>query len=93
MHFSGCSKQKLLLDQSSAGFPEILSIRPNLEKKMAELPAPTPITEWPDYNVNPNGGDVMTQDLNALYDKGDLCWLLVSSVLCWWGLPKNSRTR
>lgn len=50
---------------------------------MAELPAPIPITEWPDYNVNPNGGDVMTQNLNALYDKGDLCWLLVSSVLCW----------
>ncbi|KAF2028313.1 Rh-like protein/ammonium transporter [Setomelanomma holmii] len=50
---------------------------------MAELLAPTPITEWPEYSVNPNGGDVMTQDLNALYDKGDLCWLLVSSVLCW----------
>lgn len=50
---------------------------------MAEIPAPTPITEWPDYSVNPNGGDVMTQDLNSLYDKGDLCWLLVSSVLCW----------
>lgn len=51
---------------------------------MAELPAPTPITEWPDYNVMPTGGDVMTQDLNALYDKGDLCWLLVSTVLCWY---------
>ncbi len=25
----------------------------------------------------------MTQDLNALYDKGDLCWLLISTVLCW----------
>ncbi|KAF2265960.1 ammonium transporter [Lojkania enalia] len=50
---------------------------------MAEAPVPTPITEWPDYNVNPKGGDVWTQDLNSLYDKGDLCWLLVSSCLCW----------
>ncbi|KAH7128757.1 ammonium transporter AmtB-like domain-containing protein [Dendryphion nanum] len=50
---------------------------------MAAPPAPTPITEWPDYNVTPTGGDVMTQDLNALYDKGDLCWLLVCSCLCW----------
>ncbi len=51
--------------------------------KMAELPAPTPITEWPDYAVDPNGGNVMTTDLNALYDKGDMCWMLVSTVLCW----------
>ena len=51
---------------------------------MAEVPAPTPLTEWPDYNMMPTGGDVMTTDLNALYDKGDLCWLLVSSVLCWY---------
>jgi hypothetical protein len=52
---------------------------------MAEVPAPTPIAEWPDYSVMPTGGDVMTTDLNAPYDKGDLCWLLVSSVLCWYG--------
>jgi len=51
---------------------------------MAAIPAPTPITEWPDYAVDPNGGDVMTTDLNALYDKGDLCWMLVSTVLCWY---------
>jgi hypothetical protein len=51
---------------------------------MAEIPAPTPITEWPDYAVDPNGGNVMTTDLNALYDKGDLCWMLVSTVLCWY---------
>jgi Amt family ammonium transporter len=50
---------------------------------MAALPAPTPIVQWPDYNVQPNGGDVMTTDLNALYDKGDLCWMLVSTILCW----------
>lgn len=50
---------------------------------MADLPTPTPITGWPEYAIMPTGGDVMTQDLNALYDKGDLCWLLVSSVLCW----------
>lgn len=50
---------------------------------MAEVPAPTPIVEWPDYSVMPTGGDVMTQDLNAPYDKGDLCWMLVSTILCW----------
>jgi Amt family ammonium transporter len=50
---------------------------------MAEVPAPTPIVEWPDYSVMPNGGDVMATDLNALYDKGDLCWMLVSTILCW----------
>ncbi|KAF7563680.1 hypothetical protein G7046_g460 [Stylonectria norvegica] len=53
---------------------------------------PTPITEWPDYSVNPEGGDPITQDLNSLYDKactncmdikGDLCWVLVCTILCW----------
>ncbi|KAI0100573.1 ammonium transporter AmtB-like domain-containing protein [Nemania sp. FL0031] len=43
----------------------------------------TPVTEWPDYSVNPQGGDPITQDLNAPYDKGDLCWLLVCTILCW----------
>ncbi|KAG5657820.1 hypothetical protein KAF25_007853 [Fusarium avenaceum] len=43
----------------------------------------TPVTEWPDYNVDPTGGDPITQDLNALYDKGDLCWMLVCTILCW----------
>ncbi|KAH7026469.1 ammonium transporter AmtB-like domain-containing protein [Microdochium trichocladiopsis] len=42
-----------------------------------------PVLEWPAYEVNPNGGDPITQDLNAPYDKGDLCWLLVSTVICW----------
>lgn len=28
-----------------------------------------PITEWPDWNTNPDGGDPLTQDLNAPYDK------------------------
>lgn len=51
---------------------------------MAALPAPTPITEFPDYAVNPLGGDVMTQDLGSMYDKGDLCWMLVSTILCWY---------
>ncbi|USP75395.1 uncharacterized protein yc1106_02669 [Curvularia clavata] len=50
---------------------------------MATLPAPTPVTEWPDYNTTPTGGDPMTVDLNAPYDKGDLCWMLVSTILCW----------
>ncbi|KAI1491988.1 ammonium transporter AmtB-like domain-containing protein [Biscogniauxia mediterranea] len=43
----------------------------------------TPVTEWPDYSVDPQGGNPITQDLNAPYDKGDLCWLLVSTILCW----------
>ena len=29
----------------------------------------TPVTEWPDYATNPQGGDPFTQDLNAPYDK------------------------
>lgn len=26
----------------------------------------------------------MTQDLGSMYDKGDLCWMLVSTILCWY---------
>jgi ammonium transporter, Amt family len=33
---------------------------------MAEI---TPVTEWPDYATDPQGGDPFTQDLNAPYDK------------------------
>lgn len=29
----------------------------------------TPVTEWPDYAVDPQGGNPITQDLNAPYDK------------------------
>lgn len=43
----------------------------------------TPVTEWPDYATNPVGADVFTQDINAPYDKGDMCWLLVCTILCW----------
>ncbi|KAJ9501401.1 hypothetical protein LTR99_004550 [Exophiala xenobiotica] len=43
----------------------------------------TPVTEWPDYSVDPQGGNPITQDLNAPYDKGDLCWMLVCTILCW----------
>lgn len=28
-----------------------------------------PVTEWPEWSTNPNGGDPLTQDLNAPYDK------------------------
>ncbi|KAJ1333856.1 ammonium transporter [Microdochium nivale] len=35
------------------------------------------------YEDNPYGGDPLTQDLNAPYDKGDLCWLLVATIICW----------
>ncbi|KAF1949523.1 ammonium transporter [Byssothecium circinans] len=50
---------------------------------MAEPPAPTPITSFPEYGIDPLGGDVLTQDLNAPYDKGDICWMLVATILCW----------
>ncbi|KXJ92019.1 ammonium transporter AmtB-like domain-containing protein [Microdochium bolleyi] len=43
----------------------------------------TPITEWPAYEDNPFGGDPVTQNLNVPYDKGDLCWLLVATIICW----------
>ncbi|KAK3949859.1 ammonium transporter family-domain-containing protein [Pseudoneurospora amorphoporcata] len=36
--------------------------------KMAE-PEIKPVTEWPDWHANPDGGDPFTQDLNAPYDK------------------------
>jgi ammonium transporter, Amt family len=51
----------------------------------------TPVTEWPEWKANPNGGDPLTQDLNAMYNKGDLCWMLVSTVLCWQITPVSPR--
>ncbi|KAF2010363.1 ammonium transporter [Aaosphaeria arxii CBS 175.79] len=48
--------------------------------------APTPITAWPEYDQQPTGGDVFTQDLNAPYDKGDLCWILICASLCWYAI-------
>merc|ERR1712000_220628 len=42
-----------------------------------------PVTEWPDYSSQPLGANPMEQDINAPYNKGDLCWLLVSTCLCW----------
>ncbi|KAF4837545.1 Ammonium transporter 1 [Colletotrichum siamense] len=47
---------------------------------MAEI---IPVTEFPDYAVDPTGGDPLTHDLNAPYDKGDLCWVLVCTIFCW----------
>lgn len=41
------------------------------------------ISEWPDYNANPRGGDPITQDLTSPYDKGDLAWMAVCTILCW----------
>ncbi|EKD20965.1 ammonium transporter [Drepanopeziza brunnea f. sp. 'multigermtubi' MB_m1] len=51
---------------------------------MAEI---TPVVEWPDYSDNPQGGNPYTQDLLAPYDKGDLCWLLVCTIICWFLTP------
>lgn len=45
-------------------------------------PLPVP-EEWPEYSVDPQGGDPLTQDLTSPYDKGDLCWILVCTILCW----------
>ncbi|KAK3313027.1 ammonium transporter AmtB-like domain-containing protein [Apodospora peruviana] len=50
---------------------------------MAEVPEITPVLEFPDWFENPDGGDPLTQDLGASYDKGDLCWMLVCTILCW----------
>ncbi|KAK0713596.1 ammonium transporter AmtB-like domain-containing protein [Lasiosphaeria miniovina] len=47
---------------------------------MAEI---TPVTEWPEWHDNPDGGDPLTQNFTAAYDKGDLCWMLVCTILCW----------
>ncbi|KAK3376193.1 ammonium transporter AmtB-like domain-containing protein [Lasiosphaeria ovina] len=47
---------------------------------MAEI---TPVTEWPDWHDNLDGGDPLTQNFTAAYDKGDLCWMLVCTILCW----------
>ncbi|EXF81308.1 ammonium transporter [Colletotrichum fioriniae PJ7] len=47
---------------------------------MAEV---IPVTEFPDYATDPTGGNPITHDLNAPYDKGDLCWVLVCTILCW----------
>ncbi|KAH7216059.1 ammonium transporter AmtB-like domain-containing protein [Fusarium oxysporum] len=33
----------------------------------------TPVTEWPDYNDDPTGGNPITHDLNATYDKSLFC--------------------
>ncbi|KAK4653416.1 hypothetical protein QC762_507100 [Podospora pseudocomata] len=49
---------------------------------MAE-PEIVPVTKWPEWSSNPDGGDPLTQNLNAPYDKGDLAWLLVCTILCW----------
>ncbi|RYP85988.1 hypothetical protein DL769_000851 [Monosporascus sp. CRB-8-3] len=50
-----------------------------------------PVTEWPEWHSYPNGGDPITQDLNAPYDKGDLCWMLVSTILCWQITPDEAQ--
>ncbi|KAK1981908.1 ammonium transporter [Colletotrichum cereale] len=47
---------------------------------MAEV---IPVTTFPDYAVDPTGGNPITHNLNAPYDKGDLCWMLVCTILCW----------
>lgn len=46
--------------------PIIFRTKIRTKDSMAEI---TPITEWPDYATNPQGGDPFTQDLNAPYDK------------------------
>ena len=43
-----------------------------------------PITEWPDYNVTPQGGDPLTHDLNAPYDKVRLQILVSCSSRAMW---------
>lgn len=54
---------------------------PQYRPRMSD-PLPIP-EEWPEYSVDPQGGDPLTQDLTSPYDKGDLCWILVCTILCW----------
>ncbi|SPO03150.1 probable ammonium permease MEPA [Cephalotrichum gorgonifer] len=42
-----------------------------------------PVTEWPDYNTQPLGADPLKQDVNAMYNKGDICFLVICTALCW----------
>ena len=40
-----------------------------------------------DYSIDPNGGDSLTADLNATYDKADFAWILASTALVWLMVP------
>ncbi|KAF2459520.1 ammonium transporter AmtB-like domain-containing protein [Lineolata rhizophorae] len=42
-----------------------------------------PVTEWPPWSEARDGGDPRLVNVNAPYDKGDLCWMLVATALCW----------
>ncbi|KAM0329318.1 hypothetical protein ACHAQA_004623 [Verticillium albo-atrum] len=42
-----------------------------------------PLEEFPPYSENPLGGDPMKVNINSPYNKGDIAWILVSTVLCW----------
>ncbi|PKS11131.1 hypothetical protein jhhlp_002892 [Lomentospora prolificans] len=42
-----------------------------------------PVEEWPDYNVQPLGANPLEQNINAPYNKGDLCFLVIATMLCW----------
>ncbi|CAH0015947.1 unnamed protein product [Clonostachys rhizophaga] len=42
-----------------------------------------PVEAWPEYSENPLGANPLEQNINSPYNKGDLCWLLVATCLCW----------
>ena len=50
---------------------------------IANMSATTEALTFPDYAVNPNGGDVLVDNLNLHYDKGDMAWVLCATLFCW----------
>ena len=47
------------------------------------MSAITEALTFPDYAVNPSGGDVLVDNLNVHYDKGDMAWGLCATLFCW----------
>jgi len=47
------------------------------------MSAITEALTFPDYADNPNGGDVLVDNLNVHYDKGDMAWVLCATLFCW----------
>jgi len=45
---------------------------------------------FPEYVVNPSGGDVLVDNLNVHYDKGDMAWVLCATLFCWQITPVQS---
>lgn len=55
------------------------------------MSATTEALTFPDYTVNPNGGDVLVDNLNLHYDKGDMAWVLCATLFCWQITPVRNK--